>query len=467
MAVLLNTVTIQPDGTFSFQPLWEENPVTNMPGCAPEFIGSFVYFTAGGGTISVGSFDTSTGEITGTADLNTLDGETVLFGYGFENCEAAPSSPEVNVPFVIAEANCYYSKNPINIEVETISPFNTTEIQILAEKYNGINEYVLLGTFRFISDALKFVKQDISSVLDSYCTKLLKQSVPNNDDIFEELPLHSIRFYTSSRYYDSGTWSSWVDTQASYVLYGGRGYEEVTASNLELESQFLQTNDNNFTPQVIAPAVYALIQAPGTYEWEIQNDEYNGGFAGSSNGTITTTNYWSVVKIPIDFPTDTYKSTITIELGGGSIVANLINDLYPHEQKEDFVFLSMRNGWRTLTCTGNLASVLEVAQNSYETQQQYEYYESDNIATSEVWRSLGQKRFKVATGFLSETMVDQLLQDFLLSPKKFKWDAESSKFIPVVVSSKSVEYLNSTRKGLRSFSFEYRPAFENNMTSKL
>jgi hypothetical protein len=37
----------------------------------------------------------------------------------------------------------------------------------------------------------------------------------------------------------------------------------------------------------------------------------------------------------------------------------------------------------------------------------------------------------------------------------------------VVVTTKSVEYMNSTRKGLKSFSFEYRPAFDNNMVSKL
>ena len=467
MATLLNTVSVLPDGTFNFIPEWDESPVTNMPGCAPEFIGSYVFFTVGGGTISVGSFDTSTGAITGTADLNTLEGETFLFGYGFENCEAAPSSPSNNVPFTIVEARCFYSKNPINVEVETATPFNTTEIQIKAETENGTNEYVLLGTFRFISDALKFVKQDISSVLDAYCAKQLKQSVPNNGDVFEELPLHSFKFYTSSRYYDSGTWSSWVDSQADYVLYGGRGYEEVTAGNLELESQFLQTNDNNFNPQLIQPSVYALIQAPGTYVWEIEHEEYNGGFNGTASGTITTTNFWSVIKLPVNKPTDTYKSTVTLDLGATTLTAHLISDTYPHEQKEDFIFLSMRNGWRSLTCTGNLASILEVAQNTYETQQQYEYYENLNIATSEVWRSLGNKKFKVATGFLPESMIDQLLQDFLLSPKKFKWDAELEKFIPVVVSSKSVEYLNSTRKGLRSFSFEYRPAFDNNMTSKL
>lgn len=362
---------------------------------------------------------------------------------------------------------CYYSKNPINVQLVTTGTFNTTEIQVYAETQAGSAVFNSLGTFRFISDANSEVNQDIASVLDAYCLKLMKTSVPNNGGTFEELPLHSIGWYISSRHYDSGTWTSWVDQETNYVLYGGVGYEEVTAGGLELSSRFLQTNDYDFATMINDPAVYALIETPGTYNWEIEHEEYQTAFNGSSSGTMTTTNAWSVVKLPVSIPADTYKTTVSIDLGGPIIECHLITDNYPHDSKEEFVFLSMRNGWRPLNCTGNLSSVLEVAQNTYETQQQLEYYDNNNIATSEVWRSLGNKKFKVATGFMPETMIDQLLQDFLLSPKKFKWDAMLDKFLPVVVTTKSVEYMNSTRKGLKSFSFEYRPAFDNNMVSKL
>jgi len=468
MAVLLNEVIINADGTFNFIPEWEENPITNMPGCAPEFIGSYVFFTVGGVTVTVTTFDTATGQIIGSVDLETLGEETLLFGYGFGDCVSEPSSPSVNVPFIYSASKCYYSKNPINVSVETWSPFNTTEIRVYAEPFNGsTGDFILLGTFRFISDALKFVNQDISSILDSFCLKILKQSIPNNDNAIEILPLHSIRFYTSSRYYDSGSWSSWVDSQLDYVLFGGRGYEEVTSGNLELTSQFLLTNQNNFKSLSIDTAVYILIETAGTYAWEIEHEIYNGGFNGTASGTFTTGDNWSVVKLPVNNPADTYKSIITIVLDGDDLTTEMIIDNYPHEQIEEFVFLSLRNGWRSLTCTSNLTSILEVSQNTYEKQQQFQYYTADNIATTEVWRTVGMKRFKVATGFMPEQMIDQLLQDFALSPKKFKWDSDLEKFIPVVVSTKSVEYLNSTRQGLRSFSFEYRPAFENNMPSRL
>lgn len=362
---------------------------------------------------------------------------------------------------------CYYSKNPINVQVVTTGTFNTTEIQVYTETQAGSNVFNSLGTFRFISDANSEVNQDIASVLDAYCLKLLQTSVPNNEGTIDELPLHSIGWYISSRHYDSGTWTSWVDQETNYVLYGGVGYEEVTSGLLELTSRFLQTNDYDFTTKINDPAVYALIETPGTYNWEIEHEEYQGSYNGGSDGIITTTNNWSVVKFPISIPEDNYKTTVRLNLDGPIIECHLINDTYPYEQIEEFVFLSLRNGWRTLSCTANLTSILEVSQNTYEKQQQFEYYNANNIATTEVWRTVGMKRFKTATGFLPEQMIDQLLQDFALSPKKFKWDSDLEKFIPVVVSTKSVEYLNSTKQGLRSFSFEYRPAFENNMPSRL
>ena len=467
MAVLLNQVLINADGTFNFIPEWEENPITNMPGCDPGFIGSYVFFTVGSVSVTVSSFDSSTGQVVGSVNLETLGEETLLFGYGFGDCVSEPSYPTVNVPFTYVAAKCFYSKNPINVTVETWSPYNTTEIQIWAESYNGSNNYTLLGTFRFISDSLKFVNQDISSILDAYCVKLLKTSIPNNNNDIENLPLHSIRFGTSSRYYDSGSWSSWVDSQINYVLFGGRGYEEVTDGNLELTSQFLLTNQNNFQSLLTPSATYLVLQKAGGYTWEIEYTMYNGDFIGTEGGTFTTTNEWSVVKLPVNNPTDTYRATIVVGIDGNYWTTEMITDSYPHEQIEEFVFLSLRNGWRTLSCTANLTSILEISQNTYEKQQQFEYYDADNIATTEVWRTVGMKRFKVATGFMPEQMIDQLLQDFALSPKKFKWDSDLEKFIPVVVSTKSVEYLNSTRQGLRSFSFEYRPAFENNMPSRL
>jgi hypothetical protein len=250
-------------------------------------------------------------------------------------------------------------------------------------------------------------------------------------------------------------------------LFGGRGYEEVTSGNLELISQFLLTNENNFLSLAIDSAVYVLIKSAGTYAYTIDFVLFDGTMNGNISDTVITTNDWSVVKIPINPIDETYKSTITIDIDGIDISTDFISDLYPHQDIEEFVFLSLRNGWRTLSCTANLTSILEVSQNTYEKQQQFEYYDADNIATTEVWRAVGMKRFKVATGFMPEQMIDQLLQDFALSPKKFKWDNDLGKFIPVVVSTKSVEYLNSTRQGLRSFSFEYRPAFENNMPSRL
>jgi hypothetical protein len=361
-----------------------------------------------------------------------------------------------------------YSKNPINVSIETFSPFNTTEIRVYAKPYNGATgDFVLLGTFRFISDASKFVNQDISPILDAYCLKVLKTSIPTNNNNAEELPLHSIEFYSSYRYYNSGSWSSWEDSQIDYVLYGGRGYEEVTSGNLELTTQFLLTNENNFLSLTIDSAVYVLIKTAGTYTYTIDFFLVDGTMNGNRTDEIITTNDWSVVKIPINPFDETYKSTITMNFAEIDLTTDFYSDFYPHQQIEEFVFLSLRNGWRTLTCTANLTSILEVSQNTYEKQQQFEYYDSDNIAITEVWRAVGMKRFKVATGFMPELMIDQLLQDFALSPKKFKWDSNLGKFIPIVVSTKSVEYLNSTRQGLRSFSFEYRPAFENNMPSRL
>ena len=160
-------------------------------------------------------------------------------------------------------------------------------------------------------------------------------------------------------------------------------------------------------------------------------------FDGSMNGnvadTVITTTDWSVVKIPINPVDETYKSTVTIGIDDIDLTTDFISDLYPHEQIEEFVFLSLRNGWRSLTCTSNLTSILDVSQNTYEKQQQFEYYDANNIATTEVWRSIGMKRFKVATGFMPEQMIDQLLQDFVLSPKKFKWDSVLGKFILVLI----------------------------------
>jgi hypothetical protein len=362
---------------------------------------------------------------------------------------------------------CYYSKNPINVQVVTTGAFNTTEIQIFANSESGSPTFTSLGVFRFISDSASEVNQDIASVLDAHCIRVLKQSIPNNDGLFEELLKHTLTWYISHRHYDSGTWSSWTDEDQHQVIFGGRGYEEVESGNLELTSQMLRTNDNDFAAYVIDGAFYALIETADTYNYTVEHSEYSGGFNGSETDSFTTTGLFSVVKIPIGNPAGTYKSIITIDLGASELTGTIIHDTYPHEQQEDFVFLSLRNGWRSLGCTGNLSAIIEVAQNTYETQQQHEYYNNANISTSEVWRSLGSKKYKVATGFLPESMIEQLLQDFLLSPKKFKWDANLEKFIPVIVNTKSVEYLNTGRKGLKSFSFEYRLAFDNNQPSAI
>ena len=122
-------------------------------------------------------------------------------------------------------------------------------------------------------------------------------------------------------------------------MFGGRGYEEVTSGNLELTSQFLLTNDNNFLSLAIDSAVYVLIKSAGTYAYTIDFVLFDGTMNGNVADTVITTTDWSVVKIPINPVDETYKSTVTIGIDDIDLTTDFISDLYTHEQIEEFVFL--------------------------------------------------------------------------------------------------------------------------------
>ena len=467
MATLMNSIQVLLNGTFDFTPQWDYSPLGNLDGCPPEFVGTYILFPLGENAeeiFSVTSFDNTTGRIIGTVNVSLIPASGIAFGYGLAKCDTVDSYPSLgNINYSVQELYMYYSKNPIEPAITT-EPSAVTEVQIFAETYRSSEVFESLGTFSFRADISGNISVDISKILDAHLSNIIRGDnlSPFISYGYSQGPLfwHSCLYYISTRYKSSGTWSSWIDSEQKVIVNGGRAYEDLNTENYLLTTGFLTSQSQILSPINKATNLTLLFGQKGTYYIQVTDYDENGGLIDTVLNSILIGNH-STVYFFSHNPVG--KSSVAQLYDSNENLLDTI-DIRTRTDVPDsteFLYLSGSGGFRNLSCEGAKISLIESAQEIYEREKPSAYFMQNDLSNFNIWKSKGIKRYKISTGFLPQEFISEQIQDFLLSPMRYVWD--NGKLIPIIVTTKSAEFLNSKELNLRSFTFEYRHSFEDNI----
>lgn len=467
MPTLMNSIEVLLDGTFDFTPQWSFSPLGNIDGCPPEYIGTYCLFPLGENEseiFSVTSFDDTTGQITGTVNTNLIPSTGIAFGYGLNRCDGLASYPDLgNVSYSVQQLFMYYSKNPIEPLITTQSNA-VTEVEIFAETYRSSEVFISLGIFTFRADVSGNVSVDISKILDAHLSNIIRETnlAPFIDYGEAQGPMywHSCLYYVSSRYKSAGIWTSWADSEPKIIVNGGRAYEDLSTENYVLSTGWLTSQLEILSPINRPTNLTLLLGQEATYYVQITDYDENGSLIDTVTNSIET-NHHSTVYFFSHTPVG--KSTVAQLYDSNENLLDTI-DIRTRTSVPDsteFFYLSGSGGFRNLSCEGAKISVIESAQEIYEREKPSAYYMQNDISNFNVWKTKGIKRYKISTGFLPQEFISEQIQDFLLSPMRYVWD--NGKWIPIIVTTKSAEFLNNKELNLRSFTFEYRHSFEDNI----
>jgi hypothetical protein len=465
MAMIMNFLEVQQDGTFNYTPQWDYSPLGNIDGCPPEFVGTFILFPIGENVseiFNVISFDNSTGQIIGTVDLAQIPSSGTAFGYGLNRCDTSDSYPSWNVNYTIQQLFVHYSKNPIEPYIATAGSA-TTEVEIFAETYRSSEVYVSLGVFTYRADNAGLVSIDISKILDAHLGNNVKQGTINSvaqSSVYGAMYYNDCLFYVSYRYQSAGTWTEWQSTDPRIVVYGGRAYEDVSTENLNLSPGWLTSESEILSAINKQTILTALIGLAGNYYFRISDYDDDGILIDTTLYNIGTNFDYTIYFLKVN-PIGRTAIAELLDTNQDLIDSIDIRTRASAEETTEFLYFSGSGGWRNLSCEGTKISVIESNQELYENEKPSAYYLQSDIANLRVWKTKGIKRYKVATGFLPQGFIQEQIQDFLLSPYRYVWDVD--KWIPIICTTKSFEFLNNKETNLRSFTFEYRHSFEDNI----
>lgn len=366
----------------------------------------------------------------------------------------------------------YLSRNPIIAGVETAGPNQRTEIEVFIEKISPLDTYTSLGVFSFISGSDSGVVERIDSILHAAMMAEIADTIPDLESTPQLVRQLSRKFYYRSRYYSSGSWSSWYNAAADFVVLGGEAYEDFAnsfSSTASTAPTFMHPEGNLLALAQAQAWVYVLAHATGTAT--ITHRYWNE--AQTVSNTVTTDfevpRAFSVFRIPIVNPISTKSPFfgIEVELDGVTRSVSLVADDRYHRNVNEFAYLNSRGGWNFLPCHAPMGKSLDVVQQVAESNVPYNYYGYSDISQYKVWDSQGRKKFRVATGFWPTAYLDVVVQDFLLSRYRFWYEPGTNKWIPIIVDTKSTSYSEDSGGDLRSLQFEYRLAFDNDIPSAL
>lgn len=466
---ITNTMTINLDGTFDYTPTFDPNPLINLAGCPAEFVGTFELFppAESGPTYEnfiVTDFDINTGRIQGYITLPFVTESGASFGYGVNTCNSVPANADAFINYTVSPIKCFYSQNPIEINLDTESAFSTVEVEIFGEMDRGTEQFFSLGTFTFKADSEGFLKQNFSTIVNTWLEDRIRGFVPNLNGAVAALPRLSAAFKYQYRIKIS-TWSDWTASEPFVAIYGGRSFEDVSSLTIELHSMLLATGEKVLQPQQLTPMGYCLLEEIGQYTINVDSYDENGSSIAF---------YSQIINNTVRFSVHQFASSISGSFGSVALLDSNSNILAEVDQLKDneqidspktFVYLSQSGSFGNLTCKGSITSSIEVKQDLSESASPYQYYTQSDVAYLRAYRTTGVKRHKVSTGFFPQPILKQVMQDLLLSTKVFIVDNQLEKLIPVIINSKGFEYFTDKRTDLRSFSFEFRYAFDTNQFS--
>jgi hypothetical protein len=366
----------------------------------------------------------------------------------------------------------YFSRNPILATATTANAYERLELEVFIEKISPLDTYTSLGVFSFISDADGEVEEKIEGILHAAMMADIAATIPDADTTVEVVPQLSRKYYYRTRYYTAAAWTGWTDSTADFVVLGGEAFEEFAntfTSTAASAPVFLHPESSLLTLNIAQAFVYVLIQTSGT--GSITHRYWNVAQTVSNTvvTTFTVSRAFTVIKIPIVNPADNKSPFFGIEVGMDSVIrsVSLTADQRYHIHANEFAYLNSKGGWNFLPCHAPMGKSIEVAQQMAEVTVPGNYFGQGDISQYKVWDSTGRKKFRVASGFWPSAYMDVVIQDFLLSRYRFWWNADLSKWMPIIVDTKSASYSQDAGGDLQSLQFEFRLSFENDIPSAL
>jgi hypothetical protein len=365
-----------------------------------------------------------------------------------------------------------YSRNPISFSITTTAPNQSVEVEVSLETVAHTGSYTVLGTFAFTSDGSAELTDRVDSIIHSALMREASASLPGADLDAVLVPELSRLYRIRHRHYNAGVWTSWTTISGTLlVVLGGEPMEEyaddfATASGTQ--PIFLHVPGSLLVPRQATGFVYAMLQTTGTVNWIFRHFDLFGRPSGTVSGSFTSARAGDVWAIPMSVPSEELSPNFTLELTCNSVtrLVSLVSDGSVRANTYDFAYLSSRGGWAFLPCTGSMARTLEVSQSVAESDLG-PAFQNTTLEQYQPWRIEGRKKHKAYTGFLPRTLLETVMQDFMLSPRKFLWSPDLQRWVPIILESKSVEYRNDFDGDLPSYGFDFRLAFDNNQASSI
>lgn len=362
------------------------------------------------------------------------------------------------------------SLNPIIATGTAANPFEPVELEIFLEKLTPLDTYTSLGVFTFAADSDSEISERIDMVLHAAMMADIQKLTPKAETESFEVPEFSRKFKYRTRYFSEEAWSSWTDSDIDQLVFGGLAFEDFNgafATQSELAPTIFKLGTQLLSPYAAPGYVYVLAHENEDVGWEFKSYEFDGTVGTTTTGTHEVSRRYAVVAIPIvppaagKSPFFNFKATVD----GVARNTTMFFDLEARAQRYDFAYLSAAGGWAYLPCHGSMARMIEVTQQVAERNTPGNYHEQENISQFLVWDTRGNRKIELATGYMPQAFLEPVIQDFLLSPMRFMYDTTASKWLPVLVNTKSANYHEDWQTNLRSFKFEIRPAYETNLPS--
>jgi hypothetical protein len=366
----------------------------------------------------------------------------------------------------------YHSLNPILASFTTPDPYLPVELEVYIENADTDDVFDSLGTFSLISDAEGGVAERIESALHAALMERVDLSMPSGAITAAIVLGISRKFKFRHRHFVSDAWSSWTNSSTDFVVLGGQPFEDFanTFNTVAASAPIVLLPETSAIGLKIAQGyIDVLCQAAGTASVRHLYFNSSGASIPDHEETVSLDREYRVVRVPVFPPGDGREQYFSVEVtvDGVTRTVQLVVDRQYRHKSYNFCWLSSRGGWAFLeTQTGKVAT-LEVSQNVAERYAPAQYFDQADISTARVWKTKGMKRIKTATGFWPAEYLDITIQDFMLSPLRFVWDQDRNRWIPILVNSRSATYLDESGSNIRSYMFEFSPAFDTNLPSSL
>jgi hypothetical protein len=366
----------------------------------------------------------------------------------------------------------YFSQNPIETTVTGLASGYKVELKLFAENslYDGLTQ--ALGTFQFTASGAT-MSQRVDSIIDSWLMSRIHTTFPTALDASIGAEVNrrlSTRFRVDHRIDSGSGFSAWVSGSVHYAIAGGQPWEEFDDS--------FKTNASNqitwLNPGVIASAsrlapsfLYFLIPAAATVTYYSIFYTLDGTAINQALDTITTPQAFEIIQLPVVFPPENYapKFKMFVQAPG---LDPITVDVFVNKAIRKKYAIQWFNGsgaWSSFDCHNQMSKGLEVSQSVAESFTAADYFNT-SLAQFQVYNSSGRKKHKLSFGFSIATNVETIIQDFLLSPHRHIWHETLERWIPITVSTKSLEYA-ADNEFIRTVSFEFQYAFETNKPSQI